>query len=120
MTRGNAQLRLVMLAASAAAMFCTAAVPATAQWLDVRTPGIPRLPDGTANLEAPTPQTPDGKPDLAGIWKPSPPYIGNLASDLKPGDAPVQPWAKKLFQHRRENNSKDDPTGNCIPGGVPR
>src|SRR5271165_5345647 len=25
-----------------------------------------------------------------------------------------------LFQQRRATESKDDPTGNCIPGGVPR
>ena len=68
----------------------------------------------------PRPKLRDGKPDLAGVWKPSPPYIGNLASDLKPGDAPFQPWARALFQHRRDTESIEDPTGNCIPGGVPR
>jgi hypothetical protein len=93
---------------------------APAQWLDLKTPGIPRLPDGTPNLAAPAPRTHDGKPDLSGIWRPSPPYIGNIASDLKPGDAPFQPWAAALFKQRRDNESKDDPTGNCIPGGVPR
>jgi hypothetical protein len=103
----------------AALLFATSTL-ASAQWFNVRTPGIPRLPDGTANLSAPTPRTQDGKPDLAGIWKPSPPYIGNIASDLKPGDAPFQPWAAELFKQRRATESKDDPTGNCIPGGVPR
>jgi hypothetical protein len=103
-----------------AALLCATSTLASAQWFNVRTPGIPRLPDGTANLSAPTPRTQDGKPDLAGIWKPSPPYIGNIASDLKPGDAPFQPWAAELFKQRRATESKDDPTGNCIPGGVPR
>ena len=36
-----------------------------AQWLDVRTPGIARTPDGKANLIAPTPHTADGKPDFS-------------------------------------------------------
>jgi hypothetical protein len=100
------------------AMLCC--LPAPAQWLDIRTPGTPRLPDGTANLAAPAPRTHNGKTDLSGVWKPSPPYIGNLANDLKPGDAPFQPWALALFNQRRATESKDDPTGNCIPGGVPR
>ena len=68
----------------------------------------------------PRPETHDGKPDLSGVWKPAPPYIGNIASDLKPGDAPFQPWAAELFKQRRATESKEDPTGNCIPGGVPR
>jgi len=93
---------------------------ASAQWLNIQTPGIPRLPDGKPNLAAPAPRTPDGKPDLAGIWMPARPYFINIATDMKPGDLPFQPWAAALFKQRRETESKDDPTGNCIPGGVPR
>jgi hypothetical protein len=39
-----------------------------AQWLNFRTPGTPRTPDGKPNLTAPTPRTADGKPDLSGVW----------------------------------------------------
>jgi hypothetical protein len=42
---------------------------AAAQWLTLPTPGLPRLPDGKPNLEAPAPRTPDGKPDFSGLWK---------------------------------------------------
>lgn len=38
------------------------------QWLNYRTPGTPRLPDGTPNLKAPAPRALDGKPDLSGVW----------------------------------------------------
>src|SRR5512134_1069303 len=38
---------------------------AHAQWLNHPTPGIPRLPDGTPNLAAPTPRTSNGNPDLS-------------------------------------------------------
>jgi hypothetical protein len=114
----NDRLLSVMLAGGVAAILCC--LPAPGQWLDIPSPGIPRLPDGKPDLSAPAPKTHDGKPDLSGIWRPAPPYIGNLASDLKPGDAPFQPWALALFKQRRANESKDDPTGNCIPGGVPR
>jgi len=116
MKNRNAQLRTVLMAA----ILCAASSLASGQWFSVRTPGIPRLPDGSPNLAAPAPKTPDGRPDISGVWRPSPPYIGNIASDLKPGDAPFQPWAAALFKHRRDTESIEDPTGNCIPGGVPR
>jgi hypothetical protein len=43
-----------------------------AQWLNVKTPGIPRTADGKPDLTAPAPRTPDGKPDLSGLWAPGP------------------------------------------------
>src|SRR5579863_1790997 len=94
--------------ATLAALLFAACILAPAQWLDIRTPGIPRLPDGKPNLSAPTPKTHDGKIDISGLWQPSPPYIGNIATDLKPGDAPFQPWAAELFKQRRATESKED------------
>jgi hypothetical protein len=43
-------------------------VTAQAQWLNFRTPGVPRTADGKPNLSAPAPRTADGKPDLSGVW----------------------------------------------------
>jgi len=96
------------------------AAPAAAQWPARTPPGTPRLPDGKPDLSAPAPRLPDGKPDLSGVWQPAPGYISNIAFKLKPEEVPYQPWAKALFDKRRATESKEDPTGWCIPGGVPR
>jgi hypothetical protein len=95
-------------------------VPASAQWLNYPTPGIPRTPDGKPNLAAPAPKAADGKPDLSGLWKaPNGKYLANLAADLKPEEVPFQPWAAALYSERLENLAKDRPTGRCLPHGVP-
>ena len=102
------------------AVLILTASPASAQWFKYPTPGIPRTPDGKPNLAAPAPKTADGKLDLSGLWLTQGIYIGDIAKDLKPGDVPFQPWAAELFKHRRDTLSREDPTGRCIPGGVPR
>ena len=90
--------------------------PASAQWLNQPTAGLPRTPDGKPNLSAPTPRAPDGKPDLSGLWtKISPKYSRNIAADLKPDD--VQPWARALLDERRENLGKEYMNVKCVPLG---
>jgi hypothetical protein len=39
-----------------------------AQWLNYKTPGVPRTPDGKPRLDAPAPRFLDGHPDLSGVW----------------------------------------------------
>jgi len=102
-----------------AAVALLAAAPA-AQWIKYPTAGIPRTPDGKPNLTAPAPRGADGKPDLSGLWLTQGIYIGNIAKDLKPEDVPMQPWAEALYKTRLENHGKEDPTGRCVVGGVPR
>jgi hypothetical protein len=46
------------------------AAPLAAQWVNLRTPGIPRTRDGKPDLTAPAPKTSGGKPDFSGMWVP--------------------------------------------------
>jgi len=114
---------------SAACVLLAAFAPLSAQWLHYATPGIPRTPDGKVNLAAAAPKTSDGKPDLSGIWEISEEqsafgafrsHFMDLAVDLKPQEAPFQPWAKQLSEQRQATLHKDDPLAQCMPPGVPR
>jgi hypothetical protein len=107
-------------------------LPVHGQWLNYPTPGLPRTADGKPDLTAPAPRTPDGKPDLSGIWEPQknrpcPPYgcpdqrltneFMNVGLAVK-GGLPLQKWAADLVKVRSATNGKDDPTSQCLPGGI--
>ena len=94
---------------------------AHAQWLDLKSPATPRLPDGSPNLSAPAPRTADGKPDLSGVWEvvgdrvmPTDgrirsKYVYDIASDL-PAGAPFLPWARTLHEQRQKGLGVGAPT----------
>ena len=110
----------ILIAASLGVLLWFAA-PLTAQWLNRKTPGIPRTADGKVNMTAPAPRTADGKPDLTGTWDPDPKFVRNLAVDLKPGEVRMQPWAEKLYNERKTGAlSGEEPDANCLPQGVPK
>ena len=98
----------------------TTAPALRAQWLNYRTPGVPRTADGKVNLSAPAPNAPDGKPDLSGVWEALNGYFGDLAKDLPPDAVIMQPWAKALQAEREARDHRDDPLAQCMPPGVPR
>src|SRR5215472_1235083 len=103
--------RLLLLALVAAA------VPTSAQWFKLPTPGIPRTADGKPNLSAPAPRKANGQPDISGMWQVAGKYLQNIAADLKPGEVPFQPWAEAVFKQRQGGTrSKDDPAARCLPG----
>ena len=110
--------RLIAFSVAVLVFVCA---PVQAQWLKVPQANIPRTPDGKPNLSAPAPRLPNGKPDLSGIWEPDTRYVRDLAADLKPEDVPFQPWAKALFDERKDgSHSKEDNAARCLPPGVPR
>jgi hypothetical protein len=88
-----------------------------AQWLNFRTPGIPRTDDGKPNLTAPAPRTPDGKPDLSGLWRPEfNPYNLDVIQDVK-DEGVFRPSAEALFKQRLADFHRSDPITHCLPGG---
>jgi hypothetical protein len=76
-------------------------------------PGFAQTVSNEKTPTGPAPRMPDGKPDLSGVWDP-----GLSFTNL--GQVPLQPWAQDLYKQRRDNLSKDDPEGHCLPAGVPR
>ncbi len=109
---------------SVVAMLIVTSMPAVAQWLNVPTKGIPRTKDGKPDLAAPAPRKPDGKLDLSGIWNRDPQKnkfgSGSLATDFKPGEFPIQPWAEALTQERMTGaHASEYPGAHCLPSGIP-
>jgi hypothetical protein len=116
------------------AIFCSASIALSAQWLKYPTNAVPRTGAGKVNDKAPMPRTADGKPDLSGIWdiehnRPCPPegcgdmLVGqefvNIGWSLK-GGLPYQPWAAAARKERMAQNGKDDPSSHCLPRGALR
>jgi len=94
---------------------------ARAQWDPYPWKGMPRTPDGKIDLNAPTPKTSYGKPNLSGFWMPENPtkHLLDLSADLPPNSVPFKPQARALYQERIDNNGKDHPGARCLPSGIP-
>jgi hypothetical protein len=99
----------------AIAVAFTLSMPAGAQWLKYKTPGIPRTSDGKPDLSAPTPRTPDGKPDLSGLWKDD--GADTTATSKAIEAFKPQPWAAALAKKRADDLFKDSPGVVCLPPG---
>ena len=89
----------------------------SAQWLDWKTPGIPRTADGKPDLTAPAPRTPAGRPDFSGVWQPEEnPYRFDVVQRLE-DETFFRPAAEATFMERVKDLRRDDPVTNCLPAG---
>lgn len=94
---------------------------ADAQWPSYPWKNMPRTPDGRIDMKAPPRRMADGHVDLSGFWMPADNvrHLLDLASDMKPEEIPLQPWAKALYQQRIDTNGIDHPGVRCLPSGIP-
>jgi hypothetical protein len=99
-------MRLFLAALTMAAV----STPAGAQWLDRKSPGLPRTADGKPNLTAPAPRGADGKIDLTGVWN-------GPVPDLPLNAANEKPETNAIVRQRTEEYWKTRPSYQCLPSG---
>jgi hypothetical protein len=71
-------MRRILFFAGVLVLGASATIPA--QWLNYKTPGVPRTPDGKPKLDTPAPRTADGRPDERVRW-----VAGQVLITSKPG-----------------------------------
>jgi hypothetical protein len=121
----------------AVVLLCMGPAPAPAQWIDYKTPGVPRQADGSPDMGAETPRTPEGKPDFSGMWfanVPSRDYCRtadciqeermageqiNIGRKLE-GGLPYTEWSKEQMKIRGRDGGRYDPHTYCKPPNFPR
>jgi hypothetical protein len=127
---------------SAGLLLLCASATTPAQWLNHKTPGVPRTPDGKPKLDAPAPRL-NGRPDLTGLWEaertpvsefvrvlgPGLPaiqpdlnevtrHVLNVFWDVKPDEQPLRPEAAALTE-QRQKSGKDFQSAYCLPSSLP-
>ena len=100
-----------MLRLVATLMLLSIAAPLKAQWLDWRSPLVPRNADGSPDLSAPVPTTADGRVDLSGLWVPE------AARGSIFDDSMILGWALEAMVENEADFYRDDPRFHCLPSG---
>src|ERR1700676_4046572 len=100
------RLRLSLITATVTLL--VAVTPALAQYEDAPKSKKPAAPAG------PAPRTPDGKPDLSGLW--NIPYVPDMSKGIDP--LPFPAWGAENF--KQYEPAKFDYTAPCLPAGLTR
>ena len=98
-----------------------------AQWPTYNTRGVPRTRSGEMILAAPAPKTPDGKPDLSGLWEnPSTPSTVNSSIAGTGGAPPIPVCRLAPRKARARRQAPAEARSGCsyrlrpgVPGGLP-
>ena len=93
------------------ALLACFSISVSAQWLSTPNPGVPRLADGSPDMNAPAPQTEWGKPDLSGLW-----VATSVSGDLPYSDK-FMDWVEQTQERHAESFYSLQPRYNCLPSG---
>ncbi|HUF74402.1 MAG TPA: hypothetical protein VMR74_16080 [Gammaproteobacteria bacterium] len=85
--------------------------PLSAQWLDWRSPLVPRNADGSPEMSAPAPRTADDRVDLTGLWVPERARGSVFDESLLLG------WALEAMVENEADFYSNDPRFHCLPSG---
>src|SRR3979490_2815256 len=99
--------------AGVAVIVTVCSVSAAAQWSKYQAPGVPRDAGRRVRMDAPTPRTPDGKPDLSGNWIRFRGEGAFAAPELSGLEFPG--WGAELKKQRMALTDKEKPDANCLP-----
>jgi hypothetical protein len=87
--------------------------PAFTQWIDYKTPGLPRTADGHVDLTAPRPMSADGRPDLTGLWR----FEAKVNIQAALDEAGPQPWIVDAARQYVHELGRNDTLVHCLPSG---